>query len=82
MRDSHGVLELVTHTPYSAQIVLTPGLKNCDIEAMADAVCCRCDTSDTSPNNGYLGPAQGFAPIRRRWGQNLICQVLENLEPE
>lgn len=72
----------IAHTPDPAKIFLPSSLKDGNVETMANAVCCRCYTGDTSTYNGDLGPAEGFASVWRSWGQDLVCKVLKNLEPK
>lgn len=58
---------MTTYTPDATEIILPSSLKYSDIESMADTVSCRRNTGDTSTNDGYLGSAEGFTPVRWGW---------------
>lgn len=73
---------MFTHTPYATQVFLPSSLKYSDIETMANTVCRRRNTGDTSTNDGYFGSAEGFAPVGRGWGQDQTREILKNLKPE
>lgn len=77
-----GVIGWDSYAPDASQVLATAGLKDDDVEAMADAMRRRGYASNTSPNDRNLGAAQTRARLGRSRGEDLIGEPLEQLEEE